>query len=108
MKRVYIAHPLTTHGTVEDNQKRIDAICKKLLIDHPEIVPFSPIHAFSFFDPAGDQNVVINLCKELLASCDELWAYGDYQKSKGCLAEIAFAKCHGIPIKFQGRNAENC
>jgi len=99
LRKVYIAHPLTTHGTIEDNQKRIDCICKKLLNNYPEIVPISPIHAFSFFDPTGDQSVVIGLCKELLASCDELWLHGDWKNSKGCVAELVCATDHGIPVK---------
>jgi len=99
MKKVYIAHPLTTRGTVADNQKRIDVICKQLLINHPEIVPISPIHAFSFFDTAGDQAVVINLCKELLTSCDELWLHGDWKHSKGCVAELVHAIDRGIPVR---------
>ena len=98
MKKVYIAHPLTTHGTIEENQKKIDDICKNLLVERPEIVPISPIHAFSFFDPTGDQSVVIGLCKELLSACDEIWMFGDWMKSNGCRAEVAFANRNKIPV----------
>lgn len=98
-KLVYIAHPLTTHGTIGDNFKRIDAICKELIVSNPDIVPVSPIHAFRFFDETkGDQEQVMGYCLNLLSACSELWLFGDREKSKGCMQEVAFAVKNSMTI----------
>jgi hypothetical protein len=39
-------------------------------------------------------------CFEALSRCDELWIAGDWQESKGCCMEYAFAKGKGIPIEI--------
>ncbi len=98
-KLVYIAHLLTTYGTIEENQQAIDLICKQIVIDNPDIVPISPIHAFGFYDPAGGQETVIDFCKALLGACQEIWLYGHWIESKGCRAEVAHAISQGIIIR---------
>lgn len=99
MKLVYMAHPLTTYGTIEENQQAIDLICKQIVIDNPDIVPISPIHAFSFYDPAGCQETVINYCKALLSTCQEIWLYGHWRESKGCQVEVEHARKQGIVVR---------
>lgn len=98
MKLVYIAHPLTTHGSIEENFKRIDVICKKLITDEPDIVPISPLHAFKFYDEKGCQEKVLSYCTSLLSKCDEIWLFGDWEKSKGCMREVTFSIKNSIPI----------
>jgi hypothetical protein len=97
LKRVYIAHPL--RNDVEGNIKKATQICKALT-EQGKVIPFSPLHAFNFLDPKGDQTIAMECCFALLASCDELWVHGDWQNSVGCLMEIDFAKENGIKIMW--------
>lgn len=98
MKSVYIAHPL--RGNVKENIKKVDDICQQLH-NQGEVIPFSPIHAFGFVDPNGDQTQVLEYCKVLLSKADELWVHGNWRNSEGCLIEIDFAKQNGIPVMFK-------
>jgi len=96
--KVYIAHPL--RGDVAGNIVKAAEICKSL---PRHIIPLSPLHNFIYFDPETyDQVHAMELCFGLLTAADELWVYGDWQKSSGCKMEVEFARERGIPIKFMG------
>ena len=99
MKTVYIAHPL--RGDVETNVRKATDICKELA-EKGDVVPFSPLHAFDFMDPKGDQTLVMKYCFKLLSKVDELWVFGNWEESEGCRMEIVFARQIGIPIQFIG------
>jgi hypothetical protein len=96
MKKVYVAHPL--RGDVEGNIKKVTEICQSLT----NVIPLSPLHAFGFLDPTGDQFHAMQCCLSLLSTADELWVHGEWWKSEGCQAEMSFAGCRGIPIRFKG------
>lgn len=98
MKKVYIAHPL--RGDVRNNELRIARICRDIVDSHPGILPLSPVLAFDFFDPDAEPVKAMQYCLELLACSDELWVYNEWWKSEGCQAELCFAGCRGIPIRF--------
>lgn len=97
MKTVYVAHPL--RGNVTENVKKVTEICQNIS-EEGIVIPFSPIHAFGFVDPAGDQTFVFKCCLRLLSLVDELWVFGDWCKSEGCQIEIDYAKQRGIPVIF--------
>ena len=97
MKTVYIAHPL--RGELTANVAKVTKICQRLSAEN-KIIPLSPIHAFGFLSPEGDQSLVMQYCCKLLALADELWVFGDWQKSEGCRAEVIYASENDIPIKF--------
>jgi len=42
----------------------------------------------------------LNMCLWLLDKCDEMWVFGDYTNSTGCMGEIAYCKNHRIPYKI--------
>jgi hypothetical protein len=96
MKTVYIAHPL--RGNVQNNIQKVHAICQQYH-EEGEIIPMSPLHAFGFVNPAGDQELVFKYCFTLLSKCDELWLHDDWEKSEGCRLEKEFAERSGIPIR---------
>ncbi|MBP2656228.1 MAG: hypothetical protein H6Q73_3797 [Firmicutes bacterium] len=98
MKRVYIAHPL--RGNVTENIQQATDICLKYA-RQGEVIPLSPLHAFQFLDITGDQVKAMQMCFELLAMCDELWIHGPWWTSEGCQAEICFAGCRDIPVRFK-------
>ena len=95
--RVYIAHPL--RGDIKNNTEKITDICR-LISKNTTVTPVSPIHAFSFADPTGDQTQVFGYCRELLLGCSELWVFGDWLNSEGCLLEIEHAKRNKIPVRY--------
>ncbi len=100
MKKVYIAHPL--RGDEHNNVAKATEICKALA-EEGKVIPFSPLHAFGFYQTTRDQFQVMQYCFALLSACDEMWVHGNYGISEGCQAEIAFAKCRGIPIRIQAK-----
>ncbi|WP_371369613.1 hypothetical protein SRRS_27030 [Sporomusa rhizae] len=104
MKKVYIAHPL--RGDIASNIDSISHLCRNIIDTDSSILPLSPVLAFSFFDPDKEPVKAMQYCLELLRASDELWVYGDWKKSEGCLAEVAVAKCNNIPIKFKSSPAE--
>ena len=88
MKKVYIAHPLRGADR-EKNVEEVTKICKKITELFPDVLPISPIHAFSFLDNCGEEGEkkALDLCIELLKSCDEAWFFGEWEKSEGCQIE---------------------
>lgn len=97
-KLVYIAHPLTSHGDEKINRKRVNTICKTIMNTEPNIVPISPIHAFSFYPATGSQDKVMQYCKHLLLQCQEIRLYGEWWHSIGCKQEIQIAQQAKITI----------
>lgn len=106
MKKVYIVHPL--RGDIELNEQHIAEVCRMIVDDQPGILPLSPVLAFDFFNPDTEPVKAMQYCLELLSCCEELWVYGEWWKSEGCQAEICFAGCRNIPIRFkQHPDSEN-
>lgn len=104
--KAYIAHPLrgeNPHDLCEiyDNINAVDAICRRIVETEPGVLPLSPIHAFGFYPPVGDQSRAFDLCRALLITCDELRVYGDYRSSEGCQMEIELARHMSMPIVFE-------
>lgn len=90
MKKVYIAHPLRG-AEREKNIKEVTKICQKVVELFPEVLPVSPIHAFSFLDNCGadGEKKALELCLEMIKSCDEAWFFGEWKGSEGCNVEWA-------------------
>ena len=105
MKMCYICHPLRgippyTEEQVQQNIRKITAICQKLAAN-TDIVPISPIHTFGYLDPLKyDPEKGMRNCLALLDLCNELWVYGDWQTSEGCMMEIKYAREHCIPVHY--------
>lgn len=95
MRKVYICHPF---GGSRENYAAVTQICRALAESDPDIMPVSPVHAFSYLDDAIHREVALKYCLELVGMCDELWVYGDWRNSTGCKAEIAYAKKREIRV----------
>lgn len=104
MRRIYIAHPLRggtrDPDTVRANEESITEIMLTLTEFDPDLFLFSPIHAFGYLDPLGPQGWVLSQCLEMVAVCDELWAFGDWRGSEGCRLEVARALELGKTVRF--------
>ena len=99
LKRVFVSHPLYSEGTVADNMCNVDVICRELLQEG--VLPVSPLHLFGYMEGETTEQraAVLNVCKDLIGLCDELYSYGS---KGGCGLEINWAKMHGVPIKYKG------
>ena len=89
MRRVYIAHPLRGErldiAEVERNISRVTELCRHAAEAHPDVLILSPIHAFDFVSPLGSQDWVMRQCLALLDLADELWVFGDWERSEDCV-----------------------
>jgi hypothetical protein len=112
-KIIYVAHPLrpglvrseeSPREICERNISETTIICNRLLMEHPDWLILSPIHAFSYVDPLCEDeraNLILVHCRCLLELADELWVFGDYKTSEGCQMEILHAKSLDKPIVYQ-------
>ena len=100
MKKVYIAHPLRGENR-EKNVAEVTKICKKITELFPDVLPVSPIHAFSFLDNCGaeGEKKALELCLETLKNCDEAWFFGEWETSYGCELEWRTARDCGLAVK---------
>ena len=101
-KVVYLAHPYrgASDTTLEKikNVRETDNILHKLTVECPNLTVISPVHTFMCLEGLVDGDEILERCFNLLSLCDEIWVFGDYKNSKGCLAEIEFAKQHRIKV----------
>lgn len=110
MRKVYIAHPLRGErldiAVIERNVARVTEICRRAAEEHPNVLLLSPIHAFDFISPLGPQEWVLAQCRALLDVADELWVFGDWERSEGCCMEVAHARGTGKLILFEDGRVE--
>ena len=90
MKTIYVAHPL--RGDVRRNFNAVSDICQNLKAIYPDLLILSPIHAFSFESVDGPQGWVLGQCLRLIEKADELWLFGDWRNSSGCVMESVYAR----------------
>lgn len=110
MRRVYIAHPLRGErldiAEVERNISRVTELCRHVAEERSDVLILSPIHAFDFVSPLGPQDWVMRQCLALLDIADELWVFGDWERSEGCRMEVAHARGTGKLILFEDGRVE--
>lgn len=98
--RIYVCHPLTTYGEVQDNMRK--ATEAAWAVARTNCVPVSPLHAFSFMMGENGElvsrRVIMDNCLSLLKACDQLWAFEGWQYSKGCKQEVMFCFRNKIPV----------
>lgn len=96
-KTIYISHPFQGK---KENMDDVDGIVKGLIKKFPSYLFLSPIHAFGHEYDLVDYATGLSKCLSLLDKCDEMWVFGDFMNSTGCLTEIAKCAEKGIPVKF--------
>lgn len=94
-KVVYISHPFSGK---EENIREVEEIIKGFSVAYPDYLFLSPIHCFGHQYNYLDYEKGLKECLWLLSKADEMWIFGDYTKSKGCLREVKFCTEHNIPI----------
>ena len=95
MKKVYVAHAFQGK---KQNKEAITHICRALV--KLGIMPISPIHVFSFLHDniKSERLKTFEFCEELVETADELWLFGNWERSNGCLIERNVALMEFIPI----------
>jgi hypothetical protein len=94
-----------------DNMEKVDRICLKITETYPDVLPLSPLNAFSFLallslaDNQIDEKA-LEMDMKLLELVDELWVFGEWKTSEGCRQEIEKARELCIPIAYESGEIE--
>ena len=100
---VYLSHPYRGKSNTDTekmyNIRMVDKILHKIVQKYPEVTIISPVHTFLCLEGLCDGNFILEKCYDLLALCNEIWVFGDYENSQGCQGEIDFAKKHNIVVR---------
>jgi hypothetical protein len=97
MKLIFIASPYK--GDIEKNMEYAKQACRYVLNEgNAFFCPHLLYPQILDDNNPEERKLGISLGKEVLAKCDELWAFGD-NISSGMFEEIEFARERGIPIK---------
>lgn len=109
---VYVSHPYSGN---DNNADIVTDLIRALQDEFPTYLFLSPIHAFSHLYDYVSYQDGLNMCLWLLDNADEMWVFGNYENSVGCMAEIAYCQNHLIPYrimdmpcKYQGYTTKDC
>ena len=94
-KVVYICHQF---GGKQENADKVAFLITKLTALYPEVAFFSPIHALGFLYNTLPYEDGMEHCLTFLDMCDEMWVFGEFSNSRGCLIEKEYCQKHNIPI----------
>lgn len=94
---VYVTHPF---GGDNQNKEKVSEIMRTLTEESHTHLFVSGITTFGYCYFDTDYQRGLDMCLWLLHQCDECWIYGDYENSKGCVAEIKYCEETGIPYKI--------
>ena len=100
-KVIYISHP---YGGEDKNIKDVCGVIKSLVKEYPDYLFLSPIHCFGFLYDTVSYEKGIEYCLWLLDKCNEMWVFGDYKNSIGCMKEIEYCEECNIPYQIKGGN----
>lgn len=98
---VYVSHP---YGGNKENRDKVENLIRQLQTDYPTYLFISPISAFSFLYDVTEYQEGLNMCLWLLDKCDEMWVFGEYEDSVGCMSEIAYCQNYLIPYHIIGQS----
>lgn len=98
-KRVYVCHPFSDGPAA--NVGRVHRISRGLIAEG--VLPIAPhLYLPQLVDEATQRERALDLCLELLATCDEVRVFGG-RITPGMERELRYAARHGIPVRFEGR-----
>lgn len=98
---VYVSHP---YGGDKENRDKVENLIQQLQQMFPTYLFISPISAFSFLYDVTEYQEGLNMCLWLLDKCDEMWVFGEYEDSVGCMSEIAYCQNYLIPYRIIEQN----
>lgn len=94
MDILYVSHP---YGGKQENEVKVDVIVRALQVAHPEFCFVSPVHAIRCPYNRTDYIQGLDYCLELLRRCDGIVMCGNWQDSRGCVAEYVVNDIQGKP-----------
>ena len=98
MKLIYVASPYA--GDIETNIAFAKAACRFVKNEgHAFFAPHLLYPQVLHEDNPADRQLGLAMGKEMLAKCDELWAFGDFI-SPGMAGEMETAAQRGIPVRY--------
>lgn len=90
----YVSHP---YGGKKENKEAVQSIIDSLKDAFDDSVDFiSPIHVLGPLYHTIPYIDGLNLCLSLLDQCECIVLCGDWQHSRGCMAEYGYAIAKGI------------
>ena len=95
MDVVYVSHP---YGGEQKNEAKADVIVRALQTANPDACFVSPVHAIRAPYSRTDYVQGLEYCLALLDRCNAIIMCGNWQESRGCVAEYVVAKGKGIPV----------
>jgi len=99
LKRVYVCHPFSDGPAA--NIGHVQRISRGLIADG--VLPIAPhLYLPQLVDEATQRERALNLCVELLGTCDEVRVFGG-RITPGMERELQYATRVGIPVRFEGR-----
>ena len=97
MKLIYVASPYA--GDTEKNIEYAKQACRYVLNEgNAFFCPHLLYPQILDDNNPEERRLGINIGKEFLSKCDELWVFGEHI-SQGMFEEIEFAKVKGIPVR---------
>ena len=97
-KKIYISH---SYSGLERNKRDIEDKVKRLVKEYPNYVFISPVHTFGYLYDGYAYDKGIDLCIELLKTCNEVWIIDDnFVNSKGVMVEREYALNNNMPIRL--------
>ncbi|KJR97982.1 MAG: hypothetical protein VR68_11810 [Peptococcaceae bacterium BRH_c4a] len=97
----YLCHPLA--GDIENNLKKNAALARKLALQYPDRVIFSPLAATSFMREPEDREMGLRYCFAFLRSeifTGIMLPFPEWLNSKGCQMEFRMAYDLDMKIEF--------
>jgi len=94
-KKVYVAG---TFQNKPENKEYIEKWCLKLTRLFPEYLFINGVSAFSYYYNDTDMQQGLDMCVELVKTCDSLVTVNDYTNSIGTWVEIYVAKENNMHI----------
>ena len=79
--------------------QKVEKIIIELSKKYTDFTFYSPIHNTGFMYELLDYDLGMKHCITFLDKSDEIWFFGDWQKSRGCEREYNHAVIKKIPIK---------
>lgn len=93
MKLLYISHPCTTQGDINENRLKAQGYTKQYKNQGYHVLnPLEVINSTTSHEEA------MKISIKLLKVCDAIAMCGDWEKSKGCVMEYEYAKQNRIEI----------
>ena len=98
MKMFYISHPFT--GNEEQNRQEARKITALLKREYPQYIFINPLDAIKYAEnvPEWNYEEILNQCIDIMYKCDGIIMTGQWENSRGCLAEKEAAQREKMEI----------